>query len=52
MTTFGPLEKELTDRDGTRYLLRVLPYRRAEDKVDGAVIALFPVFRRIVGGTA
>jgi two-component system CheB/CheR fusion protein len=52
MTTCGAVEKEVNDREGTRYLLRILPYRTLEDKVDGAVIAVFPVFRRTVGGAA
>lgn len=35
-----PLEKELEDAQGARFLLKILPYRTAENKIDGAVITV------------
>jgi two-component system, chemotaxis family, CheB/CheR fusion protein len=34
------VDKTITDRNGNRFLLRVRPYRTAENKTDGAVITL------------
>jgi hypothetical protein len=34
------VEKEVTDRAGVNLLLRILPYRTAENKIDGAVLTL------------
>src|SRR5438270_614304 len=38
--TLGTREREVTDKDGSRYLLRIRPYRTADNKIDGAVITL------------
>ncbi len=40
---FSKVEKELTDRMGARYLLRILPYYSAEKKIDGAVITIVDI---------
>src|SRR5215471_18863810 len=40
MSTFRPEEKEIHNRKGGRFQLRILPYRTAENRVDGAVITL------------
>jgi two-component system CheB/CheR fusion protein len=40
MTSHGAVERELKDSKGLRYLLRILPYRTLEDKIDGAVITI------------
>jgi two-component system CheB/CheR fusion protein len=37
------IEREVQDRDGHWYLLRVRPYRTPENKIDGAVIVLIDV---------
>ena len=42
MSNLQTLEKEFTDSEGTRYQLRILPYR-ADDRIDGAVITLVNV---------
>ncbi len=42
MSNLQTLEEEFTDSRGTRYQLRILPYR-AEDRIDGAVITLVNV---------
>jgi two-component system CheB/CheR fusion protein len=46
MSTFRPAEKEVTDRNGTRLQLRILPYRTSENKIDGAVITLIDMTRK------
>ncbi len=42
MSNLQTLEEEFTDSRGTRYQLRILPYR-ADDRIDGAVITLVNV---------
>jgi two-component system CheB/CheR fusion protein len=42
MSNLQTIEEEFTDSHGTRYQLRILPYR-AEDRIDGAVITLVNV---------
>jgi two-component system CheB/CheR fusion protein len=41
-----PIEKEVTTTDQRKYLLRVLPYRTSEDKVNGVVITLVDITAR------
>jgi two-component system, chemotaxis family, CheB/CheR fusion protein len=36
-------ERQCSDRKGNRYLLRVRPYKNIENRIDGAVLALFDV---------
>ncbi|MGZ5115701.1 MAG: chemotaxis protein CheB, partial [Burkholderiales bacterium] len=43
MDTMSPREREVQDRDGRWYLLRIRPYRTFENKIDGAVIVLVDV---------
>jgi len=38
-----PQERELRTRDGRSHLLRVHPYRTADNRIDGAVLVLFDV---------
>jgi len=40
MSNFRPAEKEVQDRSGNHFQLRILPYRTTENKMDGAVITL------------
>ena len=35
------VEREVKDRQGTPYILRVRPYKNVENRIDGAVLALF-----------
>jgi two-component system CheB/CheR fusion protein len=35
-----PLDKEIKDKQGNRFQLRILPYRTFENKIDGAVITI------------
>ena len=49
MSTFRPAEKEILDRNGKRLQLRILPYRTAENKIDGAVITLIEISRKTAG---
>jgi two-component system CheB/CheR fusion protein len=46
MSTLKPINKELTDRNKNRYLVRILPCRTLENKIDGAVITIIPVAAR------
>jgi two-component system CheB/CheR fusion protein len=39
----GIIEREVRDRQGRWYALRVRPYRSADNKIDGAVLALFDI---------
>jgi two-component system CheB/CheR fusion protein len=41
--SISPVERKVRDRDGRWYSLRVRPYRSAENKIDGAVLALFDI---------
>ena len=46
LSTMKPINKELMDRDKNRYLVRILPCRTLENKIDGAVITIIPVAAR------
>ena len=39
----APIEHEVQDKQGRWYLLRIRPYKSADNRIDGAVIALFDV---------
>jgi two-component system CheB/CheR fusion protein len=41
--TLAMQEREVTDKEGHGYLLRVRPYRTSDNKIDGAVIALVDI---------
>jgi two-component system CheB/CheR fusion protein len=41
--SISPLEREVQDRQGRWYSLRIRPYRSVENKIDGAVLALFDI---------
>jgi two-component system CheB/CheR fusion protein len=43
MESMAPIERDVSDRDGRWYLLRIRPYKTLDNKIDGAVIALFDV---------
>jgi two-component system CheB/CheR fusion protein len=36
-----PMERTVTDSDGKSYSLRIRPYKSADNRIEGAVIALF-----------
>jgi two-component system CheB/CheR fusion protein len=44
--TLTMYEREVTNKEGGRYSLRVRPYRTSDNKIDGAVIALVDINRR------
>lgn len=46
MSTMKPINKQLSDNNNKRYLVRILPCRTSEDKIDGAVITIIPVAAR------
>jgi two-component system CheB/CheR fusion protein len=39
--TVSPIEREAKDKQGTTYLVRIRPYKNVENRIDGAVLALF-----------
>jgi two-component system CheB/CheR fusion protein len=41
--SISPVEREVRDRDGRWYSLRVRPYRSTENRIDGAVLTLFDI---------
>jgi two-component system CheB/CheR fusion protein len=43
LDTIGVIEREVRDRQGHWYALRIRPYRSADNKIDGAVLALFDI---------
>jgi two-component system CheB/CheR fusion protein len=43
LTTLVPIENEVTARDGRQYLVRVIPYRAEDQKVQGLVLTLVDV---------
>ncbi|HEX6163214.1 MAG TPA: PAS domain-containing protein, partial [Vicinamibacterales bacterium] len=43
METVSPIERDVQDRDGRWYSLRIRPYKSVDNKIDGAVLALVDV---------
>jgi len=41
--TVAPVEREVRDRNGHWYSLRIRPYKGVDNKIDGAVLTLFDV---------
>jgi two-component system, chemotaxis family, CheB/CheR fusion protein len=41
--TISPVEREVRDRQGHWYSLRIRPYRSVENRIDGAVLSLFDI---------
>jgi two-component system CheB/CheR fusion protein len=41
--TVAPVEREVRDRSGHWYSLRIRPYKNVDNKIDGAVLTLFDV---------
>jgi two-component system CheB/CheR fusion protein len=41
--TLRPVERDVTRQDGRRYLMRILPYRSVEDRIDGVVVTFIDV---------
>jgi len=44
--TLRPHEREVRSSDGRWYIVRVLPYRTTEDRIDGAVMTFFDITAR------
>ena len=40
MSNLHQVDRQITDRQGARYQLRILPYRTPENKIDGAIISI------------
>src|SRR5499427_6927760 len=43
MSTLRPVDRQISDRQGARYQLRILPYRTIENKIDGAIITIIDI---------
>jgi two-component system CheB/CheR fusion protein len=43
METLTPIERDVQDREGRWYLLRIRPYRTIENQIDGAVVMLVDI---------
>jgi two-component system, chemotaxis family, CheB/CheR fusion protein len=43
LTTLAPVEKEVTAKGGSQYLVRVLPYRTEDQRIQGVVLTLVDV---------
>src|SRR4029079_12327362 len=43
METVQPVEREVRDKDGRWFALRVHPYRTTDNKIDGAVVLLLDI---------
>ena len=41
MSDLRQVDREITDRKGGRYQLRILPYRTVDNKIDGAIISIY-----------
>jgi two-component system CheB/CheR fusion protein len=41
--TVNPIEQMVHDRQGNIFALRIRPYKNVENRIDGAVLALFDV---------
>ncbi|MGB7285184.1 MAG: chemotaxis protein CheB [Candidatus Acidiferrum sp.] len=52
ISSFQPLERELTDRMGVHYQFRILPYRTIDNKIEGAVITIVDIAPDKAAGAA
>jgi len=52
LDTVTPQEHDCRDRHGTRYSLRIRPYKDIENRIDGAVLALFDLQAKLGEGAA
>ena len=46
MDTLNTIEREVSTTDGEHYLMRILPYRTAEDRINGVVVTFFDITER------
>lgn len=43
MSALRQVDRQISDRQGARYQLRILPYRTVENKIDGAIITIIDI---------
>jgi two-component system, chemotaxis family, CheB/CheR fusion protein len=43
LRTLKPVEKEILSSDGRWFAVRIMPYRRLDDMIDGVVITLVDI---------
>src|SRR5439155_10292350 len=46
-----PVERAVRDRQGNRFLLRIRPYKSTDNRIEGAVLALFDIQDQECRGT-
>jgi len=46
LQTLRPLEREVRTTAGSWYIMRILPYRTTEDRIDGAIVTLVEISAR------
>jgi chemotaxis methyl-accepting protein methylase len=46
METLNTIEREVATTDGEHYMMRILPYRTAEDRINGVVVTFFDITER------
>jgi len=44
--TLRPVEREIRNNDGRWYIVRLLPYRTTEDRIEGAIMTFFDISER------
>jgi two-component system CheB/CheR fusion protein len=47
LDTLVPLEREVAADDGRRFLTRIVPYRTADDRIEGVVATFLDITRRV-----
>ncbi|HKV23016.1 MAG TPA: chemotaxis protein CheB [Candidatus Acidoferrum sp.] len=52
MSNLRAVDRQIADRQGQRYNLRIIPYRTTENKIDGAIITIIDVSSYAVGEPA
>jgi PAS domain S-box-containing protein len=52
LRTLTPIEREVQDDERRWYLTRVLPYRSAEDRIEGMVVTFVDITRRVIAENA
>ena len=52
LSTLERVEREVSTRDGRWLMIRVLPYRTAEDRIDGVILTFVDITERRLAGDA
>ena len=52
MSTLRQVDRQISDRQGALYQLRILPYRTVENKIDGAIVTIIDMSSNAAGEAA